>query len=70
MRGCVGTTDRVIRVLIGLAALVAGLTQAAALGTGWAYAADAVGVIGLVTGILGRCPLYGALGVQTCRRPA
>jgi hypothetical protein len=52
----------------GIAALALGLTQAAGIGTGWAYVADAVGVIGLVTGLLGRCPLYALLSVQTCRR--
>ncbi|HLW49017.1 MAG TPA: DUF2892 domain-containing protein [bacterium] len=70
MRGCTGTTDRVIRALIGIVALGAGLTQAAALGPGWAYTADAVGVIGIATGILGRCPLYLLFGMQTCGRPA
>jgi hypothetical protein len=70
MRGCVGTTDRVLRVLIGLAALAAGLTHAGGLGAGWAYVADAVGVIGLLTGIFGRCPLYAVLGVRTCGKAA
>jgi hypothetical protein len=59
----------VIRVLIGIVALAAGLTQATALGTGWAYTADAVGVIGMATGILGRCPLYALVRLQTCGRP-
>jgi len=68
MRGCVGTYDRMLRVVVGLAALAIGLTQAGALDSGWAYAADTVGVIGLVTGLIGRCPLYGLLGTQTCAR--
>jgi hypothetical protein len=70
MRGCVGTADRVVRVLIGIVALAVGLTQGAGIGTGWAYAADAVGVIGLGTGLFGRCPLYALLSVQTCKRSA
>jgi DUF2892 family protein len=70
MRGCEGTADRVIRILVGIAALSVGVTHACGIGTGWAYVADAVGVIGLATGISGRCPLYTVLGVQTCRRPA
>jgi hypothetical protein len=70
MRGCTGTTDRLIRMLIGVVALSVGVTHAAGIGAGWAYVADAVGVIGLATGIIGRCPLYAVLGVQTCRRPA
>lgn len=70
MRACTGTADRLIRILIGIVALGVGVTHAAGVGGGWAYVADAVGVVGLVTGIVGRCPLYAVIGVQTCRRPA
>jgi uncharacterized membrane protein len=70
MRGCVGTTDRVVRVLVGIVALAVGLTQAASIGVGWAYVADAVGVIGLATGVFGLCPLYALLGMQTCKKSA
>ncbi|HLW46522.1 MAG TPA: DUF2892 domain-containing protein [bacterium] len=70
MKGRTGTTDRLIRFLIGAVALGVALTQAGALGAGWTYTAGAVGVIGIVTGAFGRCPLYALLGVQTRRKPA
>jgi len=70
MRGRVETTDRAVRVLVGGVALIFGLTQAGSIGAGWAYAADAVGVIGLLTGLAGWCPLYTFFGVETCGKPA
>lgn len=59
----VGRTDRVVRVVAGAAAVVAPL----ALGASWAVMAP----IGLfasgiaVSGVLGRCSVYHALGVST-----
>lgn len=51
--------ERGVRVLVGL-----GLVAAAATGTlgAWAY----LGVIPVVTGLLGTCPLYSVLGISTC----
>jgi hypothetical protein len=64
MRGCVGTGDRVIRVLLGLGFL--GLAVAGHMSQPWPYAAGLVGVIGVVTGLIGRCPLYAVVGLSTC----
>ena len=58
--------DGVIRVLIGVIAIAVGLTQAASIGR-WAYVADAVGLIRLLIGLAGRCPLYAFLGMRTCK---
>ncbi len=66
MRGCVGTADRVLRVLIGVAALAWALAQRGQMAAGWTYVLYLASAIGLVTGLAGRCPLYLALGVQTC----
>jgi len=66
MKGCVGTLDRVIRGGIGVVLLAVGLTHAGGISQGWAYVADLVGLIGLVTGLVGYCPLYILLGIQTC----
>ena len=54
-----GVVDRTIRIVAG-----AGLVGAAALGLlgWWAW----IGVVPLVTGIVGTCPLYSMLGVRTC----
>ncbi|MFN3750600.1 MAG: DUF2892 domain-containing protein [Thiobacillus sp.] len=55
----VGTTDRIIRIVAGLA-----LIAWAALFNGpvWAW----IGVIPLATGILRICPAYSLLGMNTC----
>jgi hypothetical protein len=54
-----GTADRIIRVVIGL-----GLLSIAFVGpkTPWGW----VGVVPLATGLLGFCPLYKLVGVNTC----
>lgn len=56
-----GTLDRGLRVLAGLALLAMAVTGV--LGP-WAY----IGVVPLLTGALGWCPLYTLLGVNTCPR--
>jgi hypothetical protein len=53
-----GTIDRIIRIVIG--AVLVGLAYTGNLGQ-WAY----IGIIPLFTGIIGWCPLYAILGVQT-----
>ena len=60
MKPNVGTVDRAIRVLAGIA-LVA-LTLAGVIGVwGW------IGVVPVVTGLFRFCPAYTLLGVRTCR---
>lgn len=58
------TTDRVIRVIIGSLALVAGLFWLAGTAQIIAYV---VGVAALATGLVGFCGLYALLGVSTCK---
>ena len=58
-----GTTDRIIRVIVGSLALVAGFFWLAGTAQIVAYV---VGVIALFTGIVGFCGLYALLGVSTC----
>lgn len=53
-----GTMDRIIRILIG--AVLVGLAYTGTLGA-WAY----IGLVPLFTGLLGWCPLYSLLGIQT-----
>ncbi len=58
----VGTIDRVVRIVIGLALLWYALL-AAPTGYNWI---GWIGVIPLVTALVGICPLYSILGVSTC----
>ncbi|MBK5914018.1 YgaP family membrane protein [Rhodocyclus purpureus] len=61
MKSNVGGIDRILRVAAG-----AGLAGAAAMGYigvwGW------LGVIPLATGLIGWCPAYPLLGVNTCKK--
>ena len=60
------TADRVVRVLVGLAAAVIGvvlLTGAgSAAGYTWASILTLVGLVLVVTGLAGYCPLYALVG--------
>jgi hypothetical protein len=59
-----GPIDRVLRVALGLTLLALTVTGPQTL---WGL----VGVVPLLTGLAGRCPLYAAFGINTCpRRPA
>lgn len=63
----VGTIDRVLRIIVGavLIALALGyLPGVAASPWGW------IGVIPLLTGLFGTCPVYSILGINTCGRRA
>ena len=54
-----GTADRIIRVVIGL-----GLLSIVFVGpqSPWGW----LGVVPLATGVLGFCPLYRLVGINTC----
>ncbi|HSF42366.1 MAG TPA: DUF2892 domain-containing protein [Thermoanaerobaculia bacterium] len=55
--------DRTLRILVGLAMLIAGWTH---LVTGvWGVALEVFGWVPLVTGLLGWCPVYALLGIRT-----
>jgi hypothetical protein len=55
----VGATDRVIRIVLGVALLALAFVGPQ---TAWGY----LGLIPLATGVIGTCPLYTVLGVSTC----
>jgi hypothetical protein len=59
----VGSTDRIIRFLLGLGALGFGITGPLA-DVGTTIAAVA-GALLVVTAAVGYCPLYGVLGINT-----
>ena len=54
-----GAVDRVLRIVIGIALL--SLTVVGPK-TSWGF----VGLVPLVTGLAGTCPLYTLLGLNTC----
>jgi uncharacterized membrane protein HdeD (DUF308 family) len=60
----VGTVDRVLRVVVGLALIAAFFFLPAQSGWHWLYL---IGIVPLVSGLLAYCPVYSALGYSTCR---
>jgi hypothetical protein len=57
----VGPLDRLVRIALGVALLMLTVSGPH---TAWGY----LGFIPLLTGIVGRCPLYGLLGISTAPR--
>jgi hypothetical protein len=62
-----GTLDRIIRAVLGVAALVGAL--AIGISTAGGVALLVVGGILVVTAAVGFCPLYRVLGISTCPVP-
>lgn len=60
----VGTLDRIVRIAIGVM-----LLAAAAFVESGARWFGLIGVIPLLTGFFGTCPLYTLVGVSTCTTP-
>lgn len=54
-----GNLDRALRVVAGLALI--GLAASGQIGM-WGY----IGVVPLLTGAIGMCPVYTLLGINTC----
>ncbi|MCA9517526.1 MAG: DUF2892 domain-containing protein [Myxococcales bacterium] len=54
-----GTVDRVARVIIGVALILLAFVGPK---TPWGF----LGIVPLVTGLIGSCPLYTVLGLRTC----
>lgn len=60
MTSNVGSIDRVLRIILGL-----GLISIVFIGpqTPWGW----IGVVPLITALLGWCPAYSLLGIKTCK---
>lgn len=58
-----GTIDRALRILVGIALLAWFFMDQ---GQGFWHYAKLIGVVPLLTGLIGSCPLYSILGLSTC----
>lgn len=56
----IGNTERILRVIVGLVLVALAATGQVGL-WGW------LGLIPLATGVLGWCPPYSLLGINTCK---
>lgn len=55
-----GTIDRALRVIVGIVLIVMALKG---MYTPWTW----IGVVPLLTGLVGTCPAYSLLGINTCK---
>jgi hypothetical protein len=61
----IGSLDRILRVVVGLALLAWALGYLPGYGASvWGW----VGLVPLLTGLFGYCPAYSLIGFNTCRR--
>lgn len=56
----VGGVDKTLRIVVGVVLILLAITKT--LGP-WAW----IGVLPLATGLIGNCPLYKLLGINTCK---
>jgi len=61
MRRNEGNLDRLLRIVVGAAILSLVFVGPK---TAWGW----LGLIPLVTGLIGYCPAYSLMGIRTCRR--
>ncbi len=57
-----GTTDRALRVIVGAVLLAMFFLYPTASWRYWTL----IGIVPLLTGLVGTCPLYSVLGLSTC----
>ncbi len=58
----VGGIDRILRIVVGLALIALAVLDVAPVGV-WGY----IGIVPLVTGLIGWCPAYLPFGIKTCK---
>ena len=59
MQNNVGSVDKVLRIVAGLAIIVWGVLAGSWLGL--------IGLVPLATALLGFCPAYSIVGINTCK---
>ncbi|EDN69465.1 conserved hypothetical protein, membrane [Beggiatoa sp. PS] len=62
MKANVGTADRIVRIIVGLAIIGAGVYFQEPWGGWW----GAIGIVPLFTASFGFCPAYLPFGISTC----
>jgi hypothetical protein len=60
----IGMTDRVLRIILGVV-LIAYALPFGFPHTGWNWIGW-IGIVPIVTAVIGTCPLYSLLGMSTC----
>jgi hypothetical protein len=64
----VGMIDRVIRIILGIILLYLFVVNMVV--APWSYLVALIGLILLVTGIIGSCPFYSMIGMNTLGKKA
>ncbi|WP_006787887.1 YgaP family membrane protein [Thiorhodospira sibirica] len=59
MKNNIGANDKLIRIVVGLVLIGMAVMQ---IGTPWTW----IGVLPLATALIGFCPAYTLLGINTC----
>ncbi|NJM82496.1 MAG: DUF2892 domain-containing protein [Tabrizicola sp.] len=58
-----GSIDRILRIAVGIALLVWFFVDQ---GQGFWHYAKLIGIVPLLTGLVGTCPAYSLFGLSTC----
>lgn len=69
MTANLGTWDRILRLIVGLALLFSPLLNIPAIWSdgSWAYVSMAIGLILTATALFNFCPVYRIFGISTCK---
>jgi hypothetical protein len=59
MQSNVGGIDKILRIVVGAVLIALGIMG---VGAPWTF----IGIVPLVTGLMGWCPAYKLIGVNTC----
>lgn len=62
----VGMIDRIVRIILGV--ILIGVFAMNYIATPWSYLVALIGVVMLVTGVVGTCGLYSVLGMSTLEK--
>ena len=63
MKANVGSTDRLVRLVLGIGLVALFFVLAAP----WKYVALVAGLVAIATGLMRFCGLYRVLGIDTCK---